>query len=296
MNVIKRDGTIEEVKFDKVTERVSKLCDGLTHVKPVLIAQKVSIDMKDMITTQELDILASRVSADMGVYHPEYNLLAGRIAVSNLTKTINKTFSQAMDELYNFTLNGEHKPVIAKDVNDIIQTNAAMLNDAIVESRDMDYDIFAIETLKRSYLLRTEDGILETPQYLFMRVAIGVHKNDIPSALRMYELLSKRMYIHSTPTLFNSGTNRPQMASCFLLANMDDSIDGIFETVQKTALISKYAGGIGLHIHNIRSTNSYIEGTNGHSGGIVPFLRVFNETARAVNQAGKRKGGTYLSF
>lgn len=294
MFVIKRDGTREEIKFDKVTDRVKKLCFGLNmnFVQPVKVAQKVNIGMVDNITTQELDHLASESASHFGTMHPDYNLLAGRIMVSNLQKTIKRTFSQSMNELYGYInpCNGKHAPKIHHDVWKIIMTNADRLDGAIVDERDFDYDIFGIEVLRASYLLKCDDNILETPQYMHLRVAIGIHKDDIDSAIEMYEKLSLRLYTHSTPTIFNSGTPRPQMASCFLLTLDDDSILGIFKTLGDCAMISKYAGGIGLSIHDMRGMNSYIEGTGGNSSGIVPFLKIYNDTARAVNQGGKRKG------
>jgi ribonucleoside-diphosphate reductase alpha subunit len=294
MFVLKRDGSREEVKFDKVTERVKKLCFGLNmkYVNPTLVARHVSTGMVDDITTSKLDVLASHVAADLSTKHPDYNILSGRIMVSNLQKEIKVPFSEAMDQLYKYTnpATKKHAPVISKELWEVIMKNADRLNNIIVDERDFEYDIFGIETLRRSYLLRAGNKILETPQYMHLRVALGIHGEDIDSAEEMYEMLSKRLYTHSTPTLFNSGTPRPQMASCFLLAMEDDSIEGIFNTVKDCALISKYAGGIGVNIHNIRSSGSYIEGTNGTSNGIVPFLKVFNETARAVNQAGRRRG------
>lgn len=294
MFVIKRNGDREEVKFDKITDRVKKLCFGLNtyYVNPTKVAQKVSIGMIDNITTNELDVLASNVCKEMCIIHPDYNLLSGRIMVSNLQKTIVVSFSEAMDKLYHYInpKTKKHAPVISKSTWEIVMANATRLDNAIIDERDFVYKIFGIQTLKRSYLLRCGNTIYETPQYMHLRVAIGIHGDDIDGAIEMYDKLSRRLYTHSTPTIFNSGTPRPQMASCFLLANEEDSIDGIFDTVKKCAQISKFAGGIGLHIHNIRSTGSYIEGTNGTSNGIVPFLKVFNSTSRAVNQGGKRKG------
>lgn len=294
MFVIKRDGSREEVSFDKVTERVKKLCFGLNSkfVNPTLVAQYVNRDMVDNITTNKLDVLASQVAADLSVKHPDYNILSGRIMVSNLQKDIKVSFSEAMEALYNNTntKTGKHAPLISKEVMEITMANAERLNNIINEERDFDYNIFGIETLRRSYLLKKGDKTMETPQYMHLRVALGIHGNDIDGAEKMYELLSKRLYTHSSPTLFNSGTPRPQMASCFLLALQDDSIDGIFGTLADCARISKYAGGIGVNIHNIRSSGSYIEGTSGQSSGIVPFLQIYNATAKAVNQGGKRKG------
>lgn len=289
MFVRKRSGELEEVKFDKITERVQALCDGLA-VTPVLVSQKVASSIVPNISTQELDLLASHVAADMAVYHPDYNVLAGRISASNLQKSVqlrSKCFSDAMCALYQ----DPRGALLADDVFQFISENRDALNAAVQHQRDLDYDIFGMETLKRSYLLRSSSGeIIETPQYMHMRVAAGVHTGDLEKVLRMYHRLALRQYTHSTPTLFNSGSAKPQMASCFLLANNSDSIEGIFDTLKDCAMISKYAGGIGLHVHNVRSTGAYIVGTNGTSGGIVPFLKIYNETARAVNQAGKRNG------
>jgi ribonucleoside-diphosphate reductase alpha chain len=292
MFVIKRDGRHEEMKFDKITKRVKILCNGLNmdFVNPSKVTQKVSAGITDMITTQELDGLASNVASDMILFHPDYGILAGRIAVSNLRKQIKKTFSGAMCELYNNTIDGEHTPLISIETWDIIQKHKVVLDDAIIHHRDMQYNIFGFATLKGSYFLRAGDRILETPQYMHMRVSIGIIGDKIGEILALYTMLSKRLYTHSTPTIFNAGTTRPQMASCFLVAMKGDSIEGIFDTVKECAIISKYAGGVGLHAHNIRPMGSHIKGTNGTSSGLVPFLRIFNETALAVNQASKRKG------
>jgi ribonucleoside-diphosphate reductase alpha chain len=294
MFVIKRNGTKEKVEFDKITTRVESLCEGLNEqfINPTKVAQKVTGWLEDGMTTQQVDTLATDVAADMGVYHPDYLILAGRIAVSNLQKSINCSFSEAMQTLYDYKIpvTGEHAPAISKELNDIIQANKERLNAVIVPERDFLYNIFGIGTLREGYLLRAGDEIMETPQFMHLRVALGIHKNNIDDAVKMYHLTSLHYYTHSTPTLFNSGTNRPQLASCFLLAMKDDSIQGIYDTLSECALISKYAGGIGMHIHNVRSEGSHIKGTNGRSDGIVPMLQVFNYTARYVNQAGKRKG------
>jgi ribonucleoside-diphosphate reductase alpha chain len=295
MFVVKRNGTSEEMKFDKITKRVKDLCDGLDPiVNPTKIAQQVTAGAKDGMTTQELDNLASRVAADMVWVHPDYSILSGRIASSNLRKVIGLPFSGAMEQLYNHhNSKGEHKPIISTETWEIVQKHKEVLDEAIDHSRDMHYDIFGFETLRKSYFLRTMDEepvIWETPQYMLMRVAIGVVGDNIDDILEMYDVTSQRLYTHATPTLFNAGTPNAQMASCFLIAMKDDSIEGIFDTLKECALISKYAGGIGLHVHNIRSTGSHIDGTNGKSSGLVPFLRIYNETAVAVDQAGKRKG------
>lgn len=295
MFVIKRDGTNEPMHFDKITKRVESLCGGLDPIiNATKVAQQVTSGVKNMMTTQQVDDLASRVAADMVWIHPDYSILAGRIASSNLRKVINLPFSGAMEKLYfNYNKNGEHKPIISEETWSIIVKHKEVLDNAIDHEKDMVYDIFGFETLRKSYFLRTmgdNTQIWETPQYMNMRMAIGIVGDDIDEILKLYNVLSDRLYTHATPTIFNAGTVRPQMASCFLVAMKDDSIEGIFDTVKECAQISKYAGGIGLHVHNIRSTGSHINGTNGQSSGLVPFLRIFNETAVAVDQAGKRKG------
>lgn len=294
MFVKKRNGELEEVSFDKVTDRIKKLCYGLNmkYVNPVVVAQQVNVGMINEISTSKLDVLASQVAAGLCKIHPDYNILAGRIMVSNLQKEIKVTFSEAMEILYNYEnpKTGKHAPVISEELYNIVKQNAEKLDKVIQHERDFCYDIFGIETLRRSYLLKHGDKIMETPQYMHLRVALGIHGEDIDAAIEMYHLLSERKYTHSSPTIFNSGTPRPQLASCFLLQLQDDSIDGIFDTLKQCAKISKFAGGIGVNIHNLRSTGSYIEGTNGTSSGVIPFLQIYNWTAKAVNQGGKRKG------
>ena len=291
MFVVKRNNQTEEVAFDKITKRVKALCDGLDmkFINPTKIAQKVTASIKNMITTQELDILASKVAADLVWSHPDYAILAGRIAASNLRKEIKVTFSEAMGILYNHHRNGEHVPIISQETWDIVQKYADKLDDAIVHDRDMDYDVFGFETLKRSYLLKS-DRIWETPQYMMMRMSIGIVGDNFDEIVELYEVLSKRLYTHATPTIFNAGTPHPQMASCFLVAMKDDSLEGIMDTAKECAILSKYAGGVGLHVHNIRSTGSYIRGTNGESTGLIPFLGIYNKVAKAFNQGGKRPG------
>lgn len=303
MFVVKRSGQPEEVKFDKVTKRIKNLCKGLDDSvtnSAAALAQKVFSGIVNMISTQDLDTLASKVAADKVVFHPHYGLLAGRLAASNLRKKIKCTFSEAMEKLYNnFDDKGVSHPVISKETYDIVQRHKAVLDKAIVHDRDMDYDIFGIETLKRSYLLRTgpgADSIVETPQYMNMRVAIGICGDDIDAILELYDVSSRRIYTHATPTLFNAGTTRPQMASCFLVAMKDDSIDGIFDTLKECANISKFSGGIGIHVNNIRSTGSHIKGTNGSSNGLIPFLKIFNDTAVAVDQGGGKRKGSFAIY
>ena len=293
MFVLKRDGRKEAVKFDKITARIQKLCYGFSNlVDPAAVAMKVIEGIYEGVTTSELDNLAAEVSASMTTRHPDYALLASRISVSNLHKDTKKSFSETMKDLYDFVnpKTGKKAPLIANDVIKIIKKNAELLDSTIIYDRDFGYDYFGFKTLERSYLLRLNGKIAERPQHMLMRVAIGIHKEDIQSAIETYELMSQKYFTHATPTLFNAGTPKPQMSSCFLLTMKDDSIDGIYDTLKQCAKISQSAGGIGLSIHNVRATGSYIRGTNGTSNGIVPMLRVFNDTARYVDQGGgKRK-------
>jgi ribonucleoside-diphosphate reductase alpha chain len=250
------------------------------------------------VTTHELDNLAAEIAASLTTTHPDYALLASRIAVSNLHKSTNKSFSKTMDALYSFIdpKTGLHAPLIADDVYEIIQKNAQILDSTIIYDRDFGYDYFGFKTLERSYLLRLNGKVAERPQHMLMRVAVGIHKEDIEAAIETYNLMSERWFTHATPTLFNAGTPKPQMSSCFLLTMKDDSIDGIYDTLKQCAKISQSAGGIGLSIHNIRATGSYIRGTNGTSNGIVPMLRVFNDTARYVDQGGGKRKGSFAIY
>lgn len=295
MFVLKRDGTKESVKFDKITARIQKLSYGLepTHVDPILVAKKVIDGVYDGVTTSELDNLAAETAASLTVRHPDYAQLASRIAVSNLHKNTIKSFSKTIDTLYHYIdpKNGQNASLIADDVHKIVMENAHILDSSIIYDRDFGYDYFGFKTLERSYLLKVNNRVAERPQHMIMRVAVGIHKNDIDAALKTYHLMSERWFTHATPTLFNAGTPKPQMSSCFLLQVKDDSIDGIYDTLKQCARISQSAGGIGINIHNIRATGSYIKGTNGTSNGIIPMLKVYNETARYVDQGGgKRKG------
>jgi len=295
MFVIKRDGTRESVKFDKITARIQKLSYGLepAHVDPILVAKKVIDGVYDGVTTSELDNLAAETAASLTVRHPDYAQLASRIAVSNLHKNTIKSFSKTIEALYNYIdpKNGLRAALIADDVYEIVMENAHTLDSSIIYDRDFGYDYFGFKTLERSYLLKMNNKVAERPQHMIMRVAVGIHKNDIEAAIRTYNLMSERWFTHATPTLFNAGTPKPQMSSCFLLQVKDDSIDGIYDTLKQCAKISQSAGGIGLSIHNVRATGSYIKGTNGTSNGIIPMLKVYNETARYVDQGGgKRKG------
>lgn len=299
MHVIKRDGRKESVKFDKITFRIQKLCYGLSdHVDPAAVAMRVIQGVYDGVTTIELDNLAAEVAASMTVKHPDYALLASRIAISNLHKNTKKSFSETMTDLYTYInpKTGLASPLLADDVYEIIQQNAEFLDSTLIYDRDFGYDYFGFKTLERSYLLRINGKIAERPQHMLMRVAIGIHKDDIESAIETYDLMSKRYFTHATPTLFNAGTPKPQMSSCFLLTLKDDSIDGIYDTLKQTAKISQSAGGIGLSVHHVRATGSYIRGTNGTSNGIVPMLRVFNDTARYVDQGGGKRKGSFAIY
>lgn len=295
MFVIKRDGSRESVKFDKITARIQKLCYGLdpSHVDSVKVAMKVIEGLYDGVTTTELDNLAAETAASLTTNHPDYASLASRIAVSNLHKNTTKSFSKTIQDLYEYIdpKTGQKAQLIANDVYEIVQANAQVLDSSIIYDRDFGYDYFGFKTLERSYLLRMLGKVAERPQHMIMRVAVGIHKENIEAAIETYNLMSERWFTHATPTLFNAGTPKPQMSSCFLIQAKDDSIDGIYDTLKQSAKISQSAGGIGLSIHNIRATGSYIKGTNGTSNGIIPMLKVFNETARYVDQGGgKRKG------
>ena len=283
MKVIKRSGRVEDVKFDKVTNRISKLThdpyDISKGVDASMIAQQVFSSIHDGITTQEIDTLSAEICIGLITRDPDYEILATRIIASNIQKIAPNNFHIAMKKLYKADIVTEEVAEIAQQVKDQIITN-----------RDFEFGYFGLKTLEKSYLQKHEGKLMETPQYLFMRVSIGIHGKDIPAILETYDKMSQGMFIHATPTLFNSGTPRPQMSSCFLIANKEDSINGIYETLTECAQISKWAGGIGLHIHDIRANKSRIKGTNGQSDGIIPMLRVFNATARYVNQAGRRKG------
>src|SRR5690606_27352743 len=295
MFVIKRDGRKESVKFDKITARVEKLCYGLApdYVDSIDVAKKVIQGLYDGVTTTELDNLAAETAASLTTKHPDYAQLASRIAVSNLHKNTWKSFSKTMKKLYEYIDPKPGKPagLLSDEIWDIIRKNADILDSTIIYDRDFAFDYFGFKTLERSYLLKVDGKIAERPQHMFMRVAVGIHKEDIDSAIKTYNLMSERWFTHATPTLFNAGTPKPQMSSCFLLQVKDDSIDGIYDTLKQCAKISQSAGGIGINIHNIRATGSYIKGTNGSSNGIIPMLKVYNETARYVDQGGgKRKG------
>ncbi|MDR0802120.1 ribonucleoside-diphosphate reductase subunit alpha [Fluviicola sp.] len=299
MYVIKRDGRKEAVKFDKITARIMKMCYGLDPlVSPEAVAMKVIEGIYDGVTTTALDNLAAEVAAAKTIDHPDYALLASRIAVSNLHKETKKSFSDVMEDLYKYIdpKTGQRASLIADDVYEVIQNNKELLDSSIIYDRDFRYDYFGFKTLTRSYLLRINGEIAERPQQMLMRVAVGIHKNDLTQAIKTYNLMSEGWFTHATPTLFNAGTPKPQMSSCFLLTMKEDSIEGIYETLKSCAQISQSAGGIGLAIHDIRATGSYIKGTNGTSNGIVPMLRVFNDTARYVDQGGGKRKGSFAMY
>ena len=299
MFVIKRDGHKEPVMFDKITARIKKLCYSLNPlVDPVRVSMRVIEGLYDGVTTSELDNLAAEVSATMTTSHPDYATLAARISVSNLHKNTKKSFSETMADLYNYVnpRTGKKAPLLSDEVYKVIKKNAEKLDSTIIYNRDFNYDYFGFKTLERSYLLRLNGAVVERPQHMLMRVSVGIHYDDLDSAIETYNLMSKKFFTHATPTLFNSGTPKPQLSSCFLLTMKQDSIDGIYDTLKQTAKISQSAGGIGLSIHNVRSTGSYISGTNGTSNGIVPMLRVFNDTARYVDQGGGKRKGSFAIY
>ena len=300
MLVVKRDGHRESVKFDKITARIEKLCYGLEpkHVNPVEVAMKVINGLYDGVTTQELDTLAAEVAATMATKHPDYSRLAARIAISNLHKLTSKSFSSTMKRLYQHvdSKTGQNAPLISKETWKVIHEHAAELDEAIIYDRDFGYDYFGFKTLEKSYLMRLEGKVVERPQHMIMRVAVGIHGDDIPAAIETYNLMSEKWFTHATPTLFNAGTPKPQLSSCFLLTMKDDSIDGIYDTLKQCAKISQSAGGIGLSIHNVRAKGSYIKGTGGTSNGIVPMLRNFDMTARYVDQGGGKRKGSFAIY
>ena len=299
MYVVKRDGRKEAVKFDKITARIKKLCYGLNPlVAPEKVAMKVIEGLFDGVTTSELDNLAAEVAATNTITHPDYALLASRIAVSNLHKNTKKSFSDTVTDLYEYIdpKTNEKAPLISDEVYKIVKKNSDVLDSTIIYDRDFRYDFFGFKTLERSYLLKLKGQVAERPQQMIMRVAVGIHKDDLDAAIETYNYMSEGWFTHATPTLFNSGTPKPQMSSCFLLATKEDSIPGIYDTLKQCAQISQSAGGIGLSIHDIRATGSYIKGTNGTSNGIVPMLRVFNDTARYVDQGGGKRKGSFAIY
>jgi ribonucleoside-diphosphate reductase alpha chain len=300
MLVLKRDGRRESVKFDKITSRIERLCYALdmNYVDATSVAKRVIDGLYDGVTTEELDHLAAETSASMTTKHPDYATLAARIAVSNLHKKTSKSFANTMKRLYTYidAKTGENASMISNEVYEFIRKNASILDSAIIYDRDYGYDYFGFKTLEKSYLLKVDGKIVERPQHMLMRVSCGIHCGDLDAAIETYNLMSERWFTHATPTLFNAGTPKPQLSSCFLLTTQDDSIDGIYETLKQCAKISQSAGGIGLSIHNIRATGSYIKGTNGTSNGIIPMLRVFNDTARYVDQGGGKRKGAFAIY
>jgi ribonucleoside-diphosphate reductase alpha chain len=294
MKVIKRNGKQEDVSFDKITARIKKLCYSLDSqfVDPIEIAKKVILGLSD------LDNLAAETAASLATIHPDYAILAARIAVSNLHKNSNKSFSETMELLYNYIdpMTGQKAGLISDETISVIRTHADRLDSAIIYDRDYSFDYFGFKTLEKSYLLKANKKVVERPQHLLMRTAVGIHNDNIDAAIETYHLMSEKWFIHATPTLFNAGTPKPQLSSCFLLSMVDDSISGIFETLSRCAKISQSAGGIGLSIHNIRAKGSYIKGTGGTSNGIVPMLRVFNDTARYVDQGGGKRKGAFAVY
>ncbi|BGP43752.1 ribonucleotide-diphosphate reductase subunit rnr1 [Rhodotorula kratochvilovae] len=291
---------VYKVAFDKITARIEKLCYGLdrNHVEPIEITKRVINGVYQGVTTVELDNLAAETAAYMTTRHPDYAILAARIAISNLHKETKKTFSHVVSDLYHYInpKNGRPSGMISEDTFKAIMDNADRLNSAVIYNRDFSYNYFGFKTLERSYLLRIDGKVAERPQHMLMRVAVGIHGTDIDRAIETYNLMSERYFTHASPTLFNAGTPRPQLSSCFLVTMKEDSIDGIYDTLKTCALISKTAGGIGLSIHNIRATGSYIAGTNGYSNGIIPMLRVFNNTARYVDQGGNKRPGAFAIY
>lgn len=300
MLVIKRDGRRESVRFDKITARIENLCYELDpkFIQPIEVAKKVIDGLYDGVSTSELDNLAAEVCASMTVRHPDYAILAARIAISNLHKTTSQSFSNTMKRLYTYVnpKTGENAQLIDTEVYGIIKRHAAKLDEAIDYKRDFGYDYFGYKTLEKSYLIRLDGKVVERPQHMLMRVAVGIHREDIDAVIETYNLLSERWFTHATPTLFNAGTPKPQLSSCFLLTMKDDSIDGIYDTLKQCAKISQSAGGIGLSIHHVRAKGSYIKGTNGVSNGIVPMLRNFDMTARYVDQGGGKRKGSFAIY
>ena len=300
MIVVKRSGKTEPVKFDKITARIKKQVYGLDpkYVDPIEVTMKVIEGVYDRVKTTELDNLAAETAASLTTKHPDYAILAARIAISNLHKETEKSFSKTVEKLYKYTdpANGDPAPLVSEEIYNVVMENADLLDSAIIYDRDYEFDYFGFKTLERSYLLKMNGKVVERPQHMLMRVSVGIHSNDMEAAIQTYNLMSEKWFIHATPTLFNAGTPKPQLSSCFLLTMQDDSINGIFGTLKQCAEISQSAGGIGLSIHNIRATGSYIKGTNGTSNGVVPMLRVFNDTARYVDQGGGKRKGAFAIY
>ncbi len=300
MQVVKRSGKRENVSFDKITARITKLCYGLDadYVDPIEISKKVIMGLYDGVTTSALDNLAAETAASLATEHPDYAILAARISISNLHKNTDKSFSRSMEILYNYIdpITNERANLLSDSFIELVRSHADIIDSEIIYDRDYSFDYFGFKTLEKSYLMRADKKIVERPQHLIMRTALGIHGEDLEAAFKTYHLISEKWFIHATPTLFNAGTPRPQLSSCFLLSMTDDSISGIFETLTRCAKISQSAGGIGLSIHNIRAKGSYIKGTGGTSNGIVPMLKVYNDTARYVDQGGGKRKGAFAMY
>jgi ribonucleotide reductase alpha subunit len=298
MRVTKRDGKLEDIAFDKILNRIKKLGHEVNiQINYSSLSMKVIDQLFDKIETTKIDELAAEQCASLSTKHPDYGVLASRIVISNHQKNTDPSFYYVMRQLFHFkNIHGEHKPLISENVWIFIEKNIEVLTRMLHHSRDYLIDFFGFKTLERAYLLKIKDQIIERIQHMWLRVAVGIHhdldnmENSLVLIKETYDLLSQKYFTHATPTLFNAGTPRPQLSSCFLIGMEEDSIDGIYNTLKDCALISKYSGGIGLHIHNVRAKGSHIQGTNGKTDGIVPMLRVFNSTARYVNQSGKRNG------
>ena len=294
MKVIKRDGSEEAVKFDKISARIKKQTYGLDqdYIDYMEIAKKVIVGVYDGVTTRELDTLAAETSASLTRIHPDYSILAARIALTSVKKETKKSFKDTVSDLYNNVdpKTKEHAPLVSEELLDVVKSNSKKIESMIIHDRDLDFEYFGFKTLERSYLLKIDGKVVETPQHLYMRVALGIWGDNLKEVQKTYELLSTGQFTHATPTLFNSGTPKPQLSSCFLVANKGDDIDSLFDTLKDVAKISKWSGGIGLHVHNVRSKGSYIKGTGGNSDGLLPMLKTYNEVARWINQGGKRKG------
>jgi len=300
LHVVKRDGRKEPVSFDKVLERIKKICDGLERnfVDPSEVSKRVIEGIYDGVLTSELDELAAETCAGMGSIHPDYLKLAARISVDNLQKETIDSFSKTIEMLYKYVQTQTGKPagMIGDETYDVVMKNKELLDKTIDYSRDFNFDYFGLKTLTRAYLLKIDRKIIERPQHMWMRVSVGLWGHDMENVVKTYNLLSQGYFIHATPTLYNSGTKKPQLSSCFLIAMKEDSIEGIYETLKNVAMISKHAGGVGIHMHNIRANGSYIRGSNGNSNGLVPMLRVYNSTARYVDQGGGKRRGAFAIY
>ena len=298
MYVVKRNGEREVVSFDKILQRIKNTGTEVNiQMNYTALAMKVIDQLYDGISTAQIDELTSDQCASLASTHPDYNILAGRIVVSNHQKNTSSSFQEVMSQLYNFRdKHGEQSSLISEELYSISVEHGASLDALCDYSRDYLIDYFGFKTLERAYLMKIEKQIVERPQHMWLRVAIGIHGKDFDRVKQTYEYMSQKYFTHATPTLFNAGTKRPQLSSCFLIAMEQDSISGIYNTLSDCANISKWAGGIGMHIHNIRATGSHIRGTNGTSNGIVPMLRVFNNTAKYVDQGGGKRNGSFAIY